>query len=124
MTITKHIHQKIVTITANGEMLFDDIRSAIESLCLNKCLHQEFKILWDFRKATVSSISGEEIQKIVSIVKLKREAIGANKIALLVAQDVDFGISNMFLAYGDNLPFRMAVFRDFNEAISWFAHDN
>ena len=124
MNITKNVDQGLVTITANGKILFEDIRSAVEAPCTINGYQKGFNILWDFHKATVSSISNEEIRNLVSIFELKGKEYGVNRIAFLVTRDVDFGIMHMFLAYGLHLPFRMAVFRDLSEAISWLAYEN
>jgi hypothetical protein len=77
--------------------------------------------LVDLRQVTGAPVI-EELRKIASVVRERRGARAPARRALLVPNDLLFGMMRMFEVYSDGGPFEYATFRDEAEALRWLEH--
>ena len=76
--------------------------------------------LWDLLEADIAEITSEELTEAVKLVQSVTEKRGGDfKVAFVAPDEVSYGITRMFEAYGYNLGFQMLSFRSTSEASSW-----
>lgn len=76
--------------------------------------------IWDLRDAKIAEWSVEGVQAVVGYVRTHAEQRGSRyKSALVTARNIDYGLSRMYEAYGQDLPLTVRVFRDMDEAREW-----
>jgi len=74
--------------------------------------------LWDLRNYDFSAIDTETQQQWVAL-REKHPERGNAKMAILVNNDMNFGKSRMYEMWSAELPQRMRVFRNYDEARQW-----
>ena len=79
--------------------------------------------LWDYREADLTGLSAEDLETIVKFVEARSDQLGNVRVGMLVAREVDFGISRQYGAVaGSSYGARFGVFRDEADAIAWMEH--
>jgi hypothetical protein len=117
MKATFEIHEKegVLFIGIKGEPTVADITQALDQT-RDESGYSSLSRLWDFRKA-VFDFSAEELEEIAS------HAASADdrpaKVAMLVNQDLSYGVSRMYEAYRKNALTDVKVFREEAEAVDW-----
>ncbi len=103
-----------------------DIEPTWKAMLADPQFRPGMNVLWDFRKGTSAiEFSTSDIQNIVSMTAGHIKQRGAQyKLALLATQDLFFGLSKMFAAYGDEIPIEICVFRSMEEALDWLDADS
>ena len=82
-------------------------------------------VLWDLRSAKIAkNLSNQEIQKILRFVESHSQTRQAGKTAIVVSQDADYGVANIFLGYTMSFPITVQIFRDINEAANWITYES
>lgn len=78
-------------------------------------------VLWDFTQAHATDLSIEKIQQILIIGKKLAEARKTGKTAIVVPQDLGFGLGRMYEAYSEieSFPTENRVFRTLSQAWEW-----
>jgi hypothetical protein len=77
-------------------------------------------MFWDFRNGTLAGFSNEEIAGIKDYISKNQEKRGDNyRVAFLVKQVVDYGLSRMYQMISEDLPVNFDVFYDEQEAMDW-----
>jgi hypothetical protein len=120
MEITRHIDtdKRIMYATVTGEITLDDVRADIERLVTQPVYPPGIPGLIDMRNAT-SQLRADEIQRLAYMVKSHGDVVGRTRRALLVSNDLLYGMYRMFAAYVADGPTEYRVFRDEDEARRW-----
>jgi hypothetical protein len=115
-SITVHI--------ASGDLTFDEIAKALKSFYENSEMPE--KVIWDGRNASLRNFSPLELEKIATYPT--RFNSGETKIkggmrAIVAPTDLDYGLSRVIEIVaemaGDELPYKIKVFRSMEEATRW-----
>ncbi|UCG50517.1 MAG: hypothetical protein JSW58_09920 [Candidatus Latescibacterota bacterium] len=76
--------------------------------------------LWDLRDADVSSFSSPAVERLAEFVSTQWGTGGKSRAALVVLQDLAFGLSRMYeILLGGRTSSDVQVFRDYAEALEW-----
>jgi len=110
---------KLVIHIAAGELSAEKIKTAFEARLENPDYRPGMKVLWDCSRATLSSISADEVWDLAELNTRRANIRGLGKSAIVVSKDVDFGVGRMFEFYACGLPWQTAVFRDLESAMHW-----
>jgi hypothetical protein len=118
-TIEPDLARGFVRIRARGRLAMNEAQKCQAEVA---AAHPRLHRLWDFREADLSDWSGAQIRAGIDAIAARTsdaEGMGL-RVASLVANDLDFGVSRMFesMAAGA-LPMRYAVFRDEARAVEW-----
>ncbi|MCG6910454.1 MAG: hypothetical protein LJE94_10070 [Deltaproteobacteria bacterium] len=107
--------QGVLVVKIEGDPEVSDITQALDQI-RDESGYRNLARLWDFRNATFNfSVSElEEIAAHAASADLER-----TKVAMLVSQDLSFGVSRMYRAYRQNEFTDVNVFKDESEAIKW-----
>ncbi|KPJ95853.1 MAG: hypothetical protein AMS18_02095 [Gemmatimonas sp. SG8_17] len=109
----------LVTHIAEGELSLEEIESEFAATILNPAFRSGLAVLWDLRAASLASLSTRGIETLVKFNYDRKDARGGGRAAIVVSQDLDYGIARVFQVYGEDLPWETMVFRDFEEANAW-----
>ena len=92
----------------------------LKQLYSKSAYNLELNVFWDLREADFSSVSSEEVRSFMNYVSIKWGKSGKNKAALIVSQDLAFGMSRMYQMLMENsTPSQIAIFKDIDEAKKW-----
>ena len=112
----------IIINTVNGDFTVNEFIDTFTKMLSNPDFSPGMNALWDFRNASLSSLSSNDLEKMIIFMERNIPQRGIDyKLAGVVSKDVDYGISRMFDAYAENLPLKKRVFRDYDEAIKWLS---
>ena len=117
MNATFDMYEKegILYIDIEGDPTVSDIIKALDRM-RDKSGYSSLCRLWDFRKASFA-FSAEELEEIASHASSADQA--PSRVAMLVNQDLSFGVSRLYEAYRKNTLTDVKVFRDKTAAIQW-----
>jgi hypothetical protein len=78
-------------------------------------------LLWDFTDADLSQITQKGMEEIIAVAKSKAHLRKNGRTALVVSQDLSFGLSRMYetLSKIREHPISHFVFRDMDKALTW-----
>ena len=111
----------LVIHTATGELTLDEITEAFEARLKHRDFRPGMNVLWDYRRATISSLSTQDVQQLVAFNQRIASARGGGLSAIVAPKDVDYGISRMFQIHSQDLPWHTMVFRNLESALEWFS---
>ena len=109
---------RIVRITAHGDVSFPEEKECLDAFLADSTHQPGFRILLDDRER-MPAASSAHVKAMASLFELNRQAIGAARLAIVVAKDVSFGLARMFSMLTDNSLVETRVFRDIDEAEQW-----
>ena len=117
MKATFDIYEKkgILFISIEGDPTVDDIKQTLNQT-RGASGYNHLSRLWDFRRASFD-FSAEELEEIAS--HASTADIAPARVAMLVNQDLSFGVSRMYEAYRKSPITDVKVFREEDEAIDW-----
>jgi hypothetical protein len=77
--------------------------------------------LWDFSHASMNSISSDAVRTMFALVQRLGSRRQGGKTAVVVPEDLGFGMARMFqiMSDTDDFPFKINVFRTYDEAKQW-----
>ncbi|MCH9651215.1 MAG: hypothetical protein K0U98_23525 [Deltaproteobacteria bacterium] len=111
----------IVVQRVQGELDSNDVIEAQKRLYLDPDHDPALPVLWDTREGSASSMPFGEMENLVDRSEKLWENMGQGRTAILVASEADFGMGRMYQALADQMPRRLAVFYDYEEAIAWLS---
>ena len=109
----------VVVNTVSGKLTAAAFTATLRALIDNPEFQPGMGIVWDLRRGTVIGLKADEIKGVVYYVANRVEARGRGRLAIVVSQDVDYGIGRMFAAYAEQTGIERRVFRDLEEAVHW-----
>lgn len=80
--------------------------------------------LWDLRSVDFSGANSGDIQRVVGQVRDAYRRVFGGKTAHLVTSGLTFGLSRMVSSYADEMPRKLRVFTDREQAIKWLMKDD
>jgi hypothetical protein len=121
MSIAVQFHPEthVVCLRTTGEVSLSVAQTTLTALFKNPEFRPGMAIVWDLRRGSLKPFRGDSIQSMVEFVAKRLAVRGHGKGALVVSQQVNYGIGRMFEAYADQVPAELRVFQDFDEAMGW-----
>jgi hypothetical protein len=108
--------------TVTGEVSFEELRRALASI-YGGAETLGMDSLWDLSEAEMS-ISSEEVGLLSDFVGGHWEGKGGARSALVVPEDLAFGLARMYGArLSPSLHSQIGVFRELEEALNWLGLD-
>jgi hypothetical protein len=109
----------IVTHIAQGELSLEEIESEFAARLLNPAFRPGLGVLWDLRGASLTGLTTRQIETLVEFNHERKDARGGGRAAIVVSQNLDYGIARVFQVYAEDLPWETMVFQDLEEATTW-----
>jgi hypothetical protein len=85
--------------------------------------HREWKgkcLVWDFRAAHFE-MTGDAVREFADFVTKHQPLSRPPRVALVVANEFNFGMARMFEAFREDLSTEVRVFQDYEDAVAWAA---
>ena len=119
MSIESTVNQDLNTIlrTVTGELVLPDLKQAFTESTLHPDFKTNMHVIWDLTNADLSKSSSTEIIGAIEFIRSSSENRGTDyKIVIVAPDDLSFGMSRMFEAFGNELPISIHVLRNINDA--------
>ena len=122
MSITFHFRpeENVVICVHKGETQDDEFLAASKGMYENDLYNNSMNRLIDFRQAISGSRGTSALRQMASFANTQFAKTDAHpKIALIAPEDVSFGISRMYNAFTDTIPWDLVIFRSADAALDW-----
>jgi len=107
--------QGVLCVVIEGDPKVSDIKSVLDQI-RNESGYLNLYRFWDFRLSKFD-FSAEDLQEIASYASSADNK--QSKVAMLVGQDLSFGVSRMYEVYRQTDKTAVKVFREESEAMAW-----
>ena len=98
--------------------------SVMDACLLDPEYTRNMDALWDFRDTVASSLQKDEIVQLAEYSSSYTNRRGESwRAALLVSNDLSYGLARMFEAYVNVAQNEVMVFRDPAAALKWLGHE-
>lgn len=119
-TIDRARGLRIHTIT--GELTLERLREILGDVYSHRDHDPDMNVLWDLREASVKSFTVGEVEALRNFVAPNWGTGGRALAALVVSDDLQFGMSRMYEMLSDGITKgEIRVFRDMDEATGWLS---
>ena len=112
-------HKKLVYVIGDGEITLDELIAHIEELSKDPEYTPPMKKLVDYRQASTMGPPNKDLDIFINKMSSYQNAFRNEKCAIVVNNDLDFGISRVYGAMIEPANLETNVFRNFNEALQW-----
>ena len=117
---TRHsIADHVVHIEYEGRLSLADLIGAREDFLVDPDFRPGMWFLVDVREASMLDLSEEELRQAGAHGAAMAADWGRHRTAIVVATDVDYGVSRMFSLLGERPGLELEVFREFDAATRW-----
>ena len=110
----------VISITGEGLLTDSEMIDCVDALRHDPALRPEMNTLSDMRRIEVGFTSAG-VEKMVEVMRATEDRRGAAKAAIVVSEDVAFGMARMFESIADfsGVHPEFRVFRDIQSAVDW-----
>lgn len=121
MTVNTVVDKKALVVirTVTGEITFEEIKSSYESVCSHPDFKENMNSIWDIRAADASKFDSQEVIKIARYFETQTKNRTRYKVAVIVSRDLEYGLSKKYQVAAADLPAKIGIFIDFEEAKKW-----
>jgi hypothetical protein len=121
MPVETVVDKKIGLIirTVTGELTFEDIKSAFEASLTHPEFYIDMPVIWDLQKADASKLNTQDVIRIARYFELQLKKHVDFKAAIVVSRDLEYGLSRMYQVAVADLPPKIGIFRDLEDAKKW-----
>jgi len=126
MPVAAHIDPgaRIVMFRCSGPLVLSEARKAIDQMISDPSFEPGIHTLWDMRAASVGA-RAQEIPDILGLIQSRRvESGGRYRVAILVEEAPEIGVSALVEKNAHTMPFDVRVFFDYTQASRWLAGDD
>ncbi len=111
-----------VRFTTSGDADVDELDAMVEAFLADPRFREDLKILLDHRACRWIGLSGNDVRRRADLQLRRRDRIGRQQIAFVVATPQEYGMARMLAAHLDEqVPFVAHAFTSIDEARAWLA---
>lgn len=110
--------KKVLWRTISGDVTLEELIASISESLNRPDFPAGLKSLLDFRAVT-SFGHPSDVQKYTHLISQHKDKLAGIRVAVVVANDVSYGLTRMLQAHIDRLPLELRVFRDMGKARDW-----
>ncbi len=122
MPIESHYdtERKIIYRILTGKITSDQIADSLEDSLNDPGYIHGAPVIWDMRQADMSGLFTRDFMQAGGHIKrlTKRRGTGY-KMAIVIKEDIQFGLTRMFISLAATLPIKFKIFRSMREAEDW-----
>ena len=113
----------IAVIRVAGTPTLEDIKDTVVELHEHQDHTPNMKELWDIREASLEKFNAPELESLAYFLGNRMDR-AANKVALVVGRDLEYGVARMWDVYASHpAPQDRQIFKDMDEAFNWLMED-
>ena len=105
--------------TVTGKMTFEEIKSSYEAVLTHPDFKDNLNSIWDLRDADVSKFDSQDVIKIARFFETQTKNRTKYKAAIIVSRDLEYGLSRKYQVAAADLPAKIGIFIDLEEAKKW-----
>jgi hypothetical protein len=105
--------------TVTGKITFEEIKSSYEAVLTHPDFKDDFNSIWDIRDADASKFDSHDVIKIARYFETQTKTRAKYKVAVIVSRDLEYAISRKYQVAAADLPARIGIFIDLEEAKKW-----
>ena len=110
----------LITNTVVGNFSIDDAIAAFETYLYHADFKPDLDVLWDLSGGSATDLSVDDLRKMVELTSAWQQKRGSGyKIAIVVKEESDFNVAQMFRVFSQHLPREMMIFQNNADAITW-----
>ncbi len=118
ITFTIDKHRRFIHRVVSGAVTTDEILAHITEILQHPDYQPGMKSLTDIR-AIQQYASPEDVRQIANFILGRSKEVQGGRAAVVVAQDVSFGMARMLELLTESSPLSIGVFRELAEAYEW-----
>ena len=103
-------------------LLVDDAKASFQQMRESSEYPVDVPTLWDLRALDFNGVDRDLEDRIIALRKAVPER-GNARLAIVVADDLGFGMARMYQILSDELPQHILVSRDYTEAENWLLEE-
>jgi len=105
--------------TITGKMTFDEIKSSYEAILSHPEFQEDMNSIWDMRDADASEFDSQDVIRLARYFETKLKNRAEFKVAVIVSRDLEHGLSRMYQVAAVDLPAKIGIFNNLEEAKKW-----
>ena len=105
--------------TITGKMTFDEIKSSYEAILSHPEFQEDMNSIWDMRDADASEFDSQDVIRLARYFETKLKNRVEFKVAVIVSRDLEHGLSRMYQVAAVDLPAKIGIFNNLEEAKKW-----
>ncbi len=123
MTVNTVVDKKALVVihTVTGEITFQEVKSSYESVCAHPDFKENMNSIWDLRDADASKFDSQAVIKIARYFETQTKTRTKYKAAVIVSRDLEYGLSRKYQVAAADLPAKIGIFINLEEAKKWVA---
>jgi len=110
--------KEVLCVAVKGPLTPEEFEGALKDIIRSDQFPPDIRSLWDMREADLKDIDRGIEERLINIRKEYPER-GSARVAVVVVNDRDFGMSRMYQSLSEDLSRPMQVFRSYTEAEDW-----
>ena len=109
----------VMIYTVTGKMTVEEIKSSYESVRSHPDFQENMNSIWDLRGADASKFDSQDVIKVARYFETQTKNRAVYKTAVIVSRDLEYGLSKIYQVAAADLPAKIGVFNNLEEAKKW-----
>ena len=110
---------EVMIHTVTGEITYEGIKSSYESVRSLSDFQENMNSIWDIRDADASKFDSQDVIKVARYFETQTKNRAEYKTAIIVSRDLEYGLSKIYQVAAADLPAKIGVFDNLEEAKKW-----
>ena len=123
MKVNTVVDQEALTMihTVTGEMTLDEIKSSYEAILSHPDFQEGMNSIWDMRNADASKFDRQDVIRVARYFETQFKNRAKFKVAVIVFRDLEYDLSKIYQVAAADLPAKIGIFNNIEEAKKWLA---
>jgi hypothetical protein len=123
MTVNTVVDKKasVAIHMVTGEITFQEIKSSYESVRSHPDFKENMNSIWDIRDADASKFDSQAVIRIARYFEIQTKNRAKYKVAIIVSRDLEYGVSRKYQVAAADLPAKIGIFTNLEDAKKWVA---
>ena len=123
MKVNTVVDQEALTIihTVTGEMTLGEIKSSYEAILSHPEFQEGMNSIWDMRNADASKFDRQDVIRVARYFETQFKNRAKFKVAVIVFRDLEYDLSKIYQVAAADLPAKIGIFNNLDEAKKWLA---
>ena len=123
MKVNTVVDQEALTMihTVTGEMTLGEIKSSYEAILSHPEFQEGMNSIWDMRNADASKFDRQDVIRVARYFETQFKNRAKFKVAVIVFRDLEYDLSKIYQVAAADLPAKIGIFNNLDEAKKWLA---
>jgi len=109
----------VIIHTVTGEITFQEIKSSYEAVLSHPDFQEDLCVIWDIRDADASKFDSQDVIRLARYFETQLKHRAKFKVAIIVSRDLEYGLSRMYQVAAADLPAKIGIFINLEDAKKW-----